>query len=118
MTRHARPARVCRRAVGRARQCTGGAERRQVLNACPTSTLGRHGPRSTPGRAIDIIACVQTCPNGGRSPMREAFTDTLSRAIAAAQTEARQLNQEFVGTEHLLLGLLDTGDASEAPRVL
>jgi ATP-dependent Clp protease ATP-binding subunit ClpC len=42
--------------------------------------------------------------------MREALTDHLRRALAEAQQEARRLNQEFVGTEHLLLGLLSVGD--------
>jgi ATP-dependent Clp protease ATP-binding subunit ClpC len=45
--------------------------------------------------------------------MREEFTDRLRTALDKAQDEARRLNQEFVGTEHLLLGLLMT-DASEA----
>ena len=45
--------------------------------------------------------------------MREEFTDRLRRALDKAQDEARGLNQDFVGTEHLLLGLLD-GDDSEA----
>ena len=42
--------------------------------------------------------------------MREALTDQLTRALVEAQKEARALNQEFVGTEHLLLGLLSVGD--------
>ena len=42
--------------------------------------------------------------------MREALTQQLSEALAQAQHEARTLNQEFVGTEHLLLGLLSVDD--------
>jgi ATP-dependent Clp protease ATP-binding subunit ClpC len=42
--------------------------------------------------------------------MREALTNQLSQALAQAQQEARALNQEYVGTEHLLLGLLSVGD--------
>src|SRR4051812_40937990 len=38
--------------------------------------------------------------------MREEFTETLRYALSRAGEEARGLNQEFVGTEHLLLGLL------------
>jgi ATP-dependent Clp protease ATP-binding subunit ClpC len=49
--------------------------------------------------------------------MREALTDQLKRALAHAQQEARALNQEFVGTEHLLLGLLSV-DATEALAAL
>ena len=45
------------------------------------------------------------------------FTDTLTKVIANAQTEARRLNQDFIGTEHLALALLDQDD-SEAGRIL
>jgi len=45
------------------------------------------------------------------------LTDTLTRVLAAAQNEARRLNQDFVGTEHLAMALLDADD-SEAGRVL
>jgi ATP-dependent Clp protease ATP-binding subunit ClpC len=46
--------------------------------------------------------------------MREAFTARLRMALDKAQEEARALNQDFVGTEHLLLGLLTVADDSEA----
>jgi ATP-dependent Clp protease ATP-binding subunit ClpC len=49
--------------------------------------------------------------------MNPSFTETLSNVMAAAQAEARRLNQDFVGTEHLALALLDEED-SEAGRVL
>src|SRR3954463_5525910 len=45
------------------------------------------------------------------------FTDTLTKTIANAQLEARRLNQDFIGTEHLALALLDQDD-SEAGRIL
>ena len=45
--------------------------------------------------------------------MREAFTAHLKSALEKAQGEARTLNQDFVSTEHLLLGLLDI-EGSEA----
>jgi ATP-dependent Clp protease ATP-binding subunit ClpC len=45
------------------------------------------------------------------------FTDTLTKTIANAQVEARRLNQDFIGTEHLALALLDQED-SEAGRIL
>jgi ATP-dependent Clp protease ATP-binding subunit ClpC len=49
--------------------------------------------------------------------MLHRLTHTARAALESAQSEARQLNQEFVGTEHLLLGVLDDA-ASEASRVL
>lgn len=38
--------------------------------------------------------------------MRETMTETLRQAIDDAQIEARALNQEFVSTDHLLMGLV------------
>ncbi|HTL29643.1 MAG TPA: Clp protease N-terminal domain-containing protein [Tepidisphaeraceae bacterium] len=49
--------------------------------------------------------------------MREDLTDTLRNALQIAQQEARLLNQDFVGTEHLLLGMLGCGTC-EAGRAL
>src|SRR5688572_19833686 len=46
--------------------------------------------------------------------MREEFTDRLRLALDKAQEEARGLNQDFVSTEHLLLGLIGAGEDSEA----
>jgi ATP-dependent Clp protease ATP-binding subunit ClpC len=44
------------------------------------------------------------------------FSETLSSALRLADEEARKLGQEFVGTEHLLLGILaaKSGDAFRA----
>jgi ATP-dependent Clp protease ATP-binding subunit ClpC len=49
--------------------------------------------------------------------MRQSFTETLKSAIDEADAAARELNQDFVGTEHLLLGLL-AADGGEAARAL
>ena len=38
--------------------------------------------------------------------MQPQLTDSTRKVLDQAQTEARNLNQEFVGTEHLLLGML------------
>src|ERR1700710_223614 len=48
--------------------------------------------------------------------MREDLTQTFHHALERAQGSARELNQDFVGTEHLMLGLLQTD--GEAVRVL
>jgi ATP-dependent Clp protease ATP-binding subunit ClpC len=45
--------------------------------------------------------------------MREAMTEQLRLALETAQAQARQLNNDFVGTEHLLLGLLAANHASD-----
>jgi ATP-dependent Clp protease ATP-binding subunit ClpC len=40
----------------------------------------------------------------------ERFTDRARRAVVLAQEEARMLNHNYIGTEHLLLGLLRERD--------
>lgn len=42
--------------------------------------------------------------------MYERFTDRARRVVVFAQEEARDLNHNYIGTEHLLLGLLQEGD--------
>jgi ATP-dependent Clp protease ATP-binding subunit ClpC len=50
----------------------------------------------------------------------ERFTDRARRVLTDAQEEARQLNHPFIGTEHILLGLLreDDGVGAHALRSL
>ena len=46
--------------------------------------------------------------------MFERFTDRARRVVVLAQEEARMLNHDYIGTEHLLLGLLREGDGVAA----
>jgi ATP-dependent Clp protease ATP-binding subunit ClpA len=46
--------------------------------------------------------------------MLERFTDRARRAVALAAEEARMLNHNYLGTEHLLLGLIREGDGVAA----
>ena len=41
--------------------------------------------------------------------MFEKFTDRARRVIVLAQEEARMLDHNYIGTEHLLLGLIHEG---------
>jgi ATP-dependent Clp protease ATP-binding subunit ClpC len=41
--------------------------------------------------------------------MFERFTDRARRVVVLAQDEARLLNHDYIGTEHLLLGLIHEG---------
>jgi len=43
--------------------------------------------------------------------MYEHFTDAARRVIQLAHQAARRFNHEYVGTEHLLLGLVKAGTA-------
>jgi Clp amino terminal domain, pathogenicity island component len=46
--------------------------------------------------------------------MFERFTDRARRVVVLAQEEARLLNHNYIGTEHLLLGLVHEGDGVAA----
>jgi ATP-dependent Clp protease ATP-binding subunit ClpC len=46
--------------------------------------------------------------------MFERFTDQARRVVVLAQEQARLLNHNYIGTEHLLLGLLREGDGVAA----
>jgi ATP-dependent Clp protease ATP-binding subunit ClpC len=46
--------------------------------------------------------------------MFERFTDRARRAVVQAQEEARTLNHDFIGTEHILLGLVGEGQGVAA----
>jgi ATP-dependent Clp protease ATP-binding subunit ClpC len=42
------------------------------------------------------------------------FTDRARRVVVLAQDEARLLNHNYLGTEHLLLGLIGEGEGVAA----
>jgi len=44
----------------------------------------------------------------------ERFTDRARRVVVLAQEEARMLNHNYIGTEHILLGLVHEGEGSAA----
>ena len=46
--------------------------------------------------------------------MFERFTDRARRVLVLAQEEARLLNHNFIGTEHILLGLVHEGEGVAA----
>ena len=46
--------------------------------------------------------------------MFERFTDRGRRVLVLAQEEARLLGHNFIGTEHILLGLIDERDGVAA----
>lgn len=46
--------------------------------------------------------------------MFERFTERARRVVVFAQEEARMLNQNYIGTEHLLLGLIREGEGVAA----
>jgi ATP-dependent Clp protease ATP-binding subunit ClpC len=46
--------------------------------------------------------------------MFERFTDRARRVVVEAQEEARTLNHSYIGTEHILLGLIHEGNGTGA----
>ena len=46
--------------------------------------------------------------------MFERFTDRARRVVVLAQEEARMLNHDYIGTEHILLGLIHEGNGVAA----
>jgi predicted dehydrogenase len=67
---------------------------------------------------IRLELMKQSQTSGGRNPANPpGYTPRLKKVLALAAKEARSLNHNFVGTEHLLLGLLLEGDGIAA-RIL
>ena len=50
--------------------------------------------------------------------MFEKFTDKARKVISLAQDEARSLGQMYVGTEHLLLGLIKEKEGIAAQAMI
>jgi ATP-dependent Clp protease ATP-binding subunit ClpC len=62
---------------------------------------------SVPARsALDTVSTLET--------MFERFTDRARRSVVLAQEEARSFNHNYIGTEHLLLGLFREGEGLAA----
>jgi ATP-dependent Clp protease ATP-binding subunit ClpC len=50
--------------------------------------------------------------------MFERFTDRARRVVVLAQDEARMLGHDYIGTEHILLGLIREGDGVAAQMLV
>lgn len=56
------------------------------------------------------MPCMPSLAHNGR--VFERFTDAARRVIVLAQEESRRLHHDFIGTEHLLLSLLEEADGA------
>ena len=68
-------------------------------------------------RAIAASAGADVDPDAGGPilwPMLKRFTDPGRRVVVLAQEEARMLNHNYIGTEHILLGLIHEGEGVAA----
>ena len=48
--------------------------------------------------------------------MYERFTDRARKVMQLANQEAQRFNHEYIGTEHLLLGLVKEGSGGRGQR--
>ena len=84
--------------------------------------LADHEPRADQEPRAKEVPMQNWLPGRGRASRKRAgrgstarelfprFTPQARSAIVAAQSEARLLQHNYIGTEHLLLGLLDDGE--------
>jgi ATP-dependent Clp protease ATP-binding subunit ClpC len=55
------------------------------------------------------IGCSEDEGEGRQQSVFQRFTDRARRVVVLAQEEARMLNHDYIGTEHILLGLIREG---------
>lgn len=68
---------------------------------------------STAGREVTKVV-PKSDPASKGELMFERFTDRARRVVVLAQEEARALNHNYIGTEHILLGLIHEGEGVAA----
>lgn len=66
---------------------------------------------------VDSDGPSASASTSDRGDVFERMTDSAREAITLAQDEARELRHNYIGTEHLLLGLLHVRDASGTEMV-
>src|SRR5690606_39953863 len=101
-----------------------GAERSEAGSRLPRgNALGQCGGESCrPCRRQPQAPTVEqvqdlTAPNRGDTQVFERFTDTTRRVVVLAQEEARYLKHNYIGVEHLLLGILTAAEQSAAKEI-
>ena len=61
---------------------------------------------------MKFTAITQTKHEGDNSIMREGYTSQAKKALAYAVKTAEKCGHNYVGTEHLLIGLLNVEDGT------
>jgi len=77
----------------------------------------RHQVIATLGQPAPEAAAAPAPPHGGSFGPFDRFNDRAKRVLAFAQEEAIRFKHNYIGTEHLLLGLVREGE-SVAAKVL
>src|SRR3954466_4992616 len=70
------------------------------------------GPGRSLSRPTSMVGARTT--QGALNRMFERFTDRARRVVVLAQEEARMLSHNYIGTEHILLGLIHEGEGVAA----
>ena len=65
-------------------------------------------------RIILVYNHVEKQLIGGEIRVFQRFSDRARRVVVLAQEEARMLNHNYIGTEHILLGLIHEGEGVAA----
>jgi ATP-dependent Clp protease ATP-binding subunit ClpC len=60
------------------------------------------------------VLCMMAAGEGALVEVFERYTDRARRVVVLAQEEARMLNHNYIGTEHILLGLIHEGEGVAA----
>src|SRR3990170_1412996 len=69
---------------------------------------------ATPARAAMATAVGSAQQTTGETRMYERFTDRARKVMQLANQEAQRFNHEYIGTEHILLGLVKEGSGVAA----
>src|SRR3954471_22746343 len=80
------------------------------------NTAHAHGEQGTipePGWLLSLYR-HRILPGAKGVEMFERFTDRARRVVVLAQEEAKMLNHNYIGTEHILLGLIHEGEGVAA----
>ena len=94
--------------------------RRPRATPAPTPSASGSGPQiPTVRTAGDTVTETVRTPPGPTpaddgSEMFERFSGSARRAVALAEEEAKTLNHNYIGTEHILLGLIAEGEGLAA----
>jgi ATP-dependent Clp protease ATP-binding subunit ClpC len=64
--------------------------------------------------AIEWRSCSTRTETEEEQPMYERFTDRARKVMQLANQEAQRFNHEYIGTEHILLGLVKEGSGVAA----
>jgi ATP-dependent Clp protease ATP-binding subunit ClpC len=83
----------------------------------PVNTGHAHGEHrhQIGGAEVSLfVTALLFLPGVGGENMFERFTDRARRVVVLAQEEAKMLNHNYIGTEHILLGLIHEGEGVAA----